>query len=377
MNISFFSGKFFLYYLEIYNQYVIQFEEKPILLLENLYKEWADKITLSVFKKFIIKKIESLQEKFDFDSDEEQEPEEKFKKIFSLAMDKLFEGKYRGTTEEEEDEIRDKLYTFSQQLKKANFDSTNYSNLFFNKLKEVIVFSDKFQKQNMKYSIQDFFTYTDQLFEKEITKENEVDRQLMEENYNLFKNEIIPKIKKLFEDKKKTISEIYELGLYRCQRTIDNEIANSDKILKDANNNIELVSQNFEKKIDDIIKEINLKRVNEWNNMEEDIKKVYDNAYIKYYKEKKMNSTKIDINKGITFKMFASVVGSTISGIAIRSGLVMVGESLMAGAGAVTATASSNKFCSYRNSLIGAYRSCHRLKCRNSYISRVYTLSLF
>ena len=341
MNISFFSGKFFLYYLDIYNQYVTQLENEPLRLLEKLYKDWGDKFTLSRFKSFIIKKVESIQEKFNFDTEEEFESNEDFQEKFSLALDILFEDKYRAINDEEEEEIREKLYTLSLQLKEANYDNTNYSHLFFDKLKEVIIYSDKFQNQNMKYSIQQFFTYTDQLFQREISKENEHDKQLRLEKYQLIQNLIIPKINKLFEDKKKTIIDIYEFGLYKCVGIIDEEIKNADKIMKELKNNIELVAANLEKKIDNLIAEVNWKKSAEWNNMEAEIKKIYDNEFNKYFSQKKIGSTKIDINKGITFKMFTSVIGSTISGIAIRSGLTVLGESLISGTITATAIADS------------------------------------
>ena len=341
MNISFFSGKFFLYYLDIYNQYVTQLEENPFKLLENLYRDWDNKITLSGFKSFIIKKIEKIQEKLDLNSEEELESNEDFQKKFSLAMDQLFEGKFRGTTEDEEEEIREKLYTFYHQLKVTNFDKTQYSHLFFDKLKDVISYSEHFQNQNMKYSIQQFFTYLDQLFEREISKENEIDKKLREESYYFFQNEIIPKLKKIFDDKKKAIIDIYDLGFYKCQKIIDDEIKNADKILKDANNNIELIAKNFEEKIDNSVKETNLKKSAEWNKMVGEIQNIYAESVTKFNTNKKIDSTKIDLNKGLTFKMFASAIGSTISGIAVRSGLVIVGQSLASGAVTFAAIADS------------------------------------
>ena len=42
----------------------------------------------------------------------------------------------------------------------------------------------------------------------------------------------------------------------------------------------------------------------------------------------KVDSTKVDLNKGIALKMVFSLVSSAISGIAVRTGLVLVGESL-------------------------------------------------
>jgi len=338
MNVSFFSGKYFMYYLNIYNQYITQIDENPVKLLNQIYKEWGDKLTLSSFKSYTIKKIETIQEKFNFDSEEEIESTEEFHSRLSSAMDKLFEGKFRGTTEDEEDEIIEKLYCFYHQLKSANFENTNYSHSFFDELKKVILFSDKFQNDNMKCSILEFFMYTDQLFDKEITKENESEKKMMAEKYNFFKNEIIPRIKKLFERKKKAILEIYELGLYRCQGFIDEEIKNVDNVLKSANNDIESAAKNFEMKIDNMIKELNDKKTNEINNLHNEIEKELNEAVAVFYSKNQIDTTKIDINKGITMKMFFSVIGSAISGIAVRSGLVMVGQSLIAGTAAVASS---------------------------------------
>ena len=81
-------------------------------------------------------------------------------------MDKVFEDKFREISQEEEKEIIRKLYTFNYQLKETDFNDTPYSDLFFYELKEVILFCDSFQNENLKYSILEFFTYTDQLFDK-------------------------------------------------------------------------------------------------------------------------------------------------------------------------------------------------------------------
>ena len=61
----------------------------------------------------------------------------------------------------------------------------------------------------------------------------------------------------------------------------------------------------------------------------------------KFYSIGKVDSTKVDLNKGITLKMVFSLVGSAISGIAVRTGLVLVGQSLLAGTAAATGIAST------------------------------------
>ena len=94
-------------------------------------------------------------------------------------MDKLFEGKFRGTSEDDEDNIIRKLYTFNHQLQVTNFNNTHFSRSFFDKLKDVILFCDKFQNESLRFSILEFFTYTDQLFDKEISKENEHEKEML------------------------------------------------------------------------------------------------------------------------------------------------------------------------------------------------------
>ena len=59
----------------------------------------------------------------------------------------------------------------------------------------------------------------------------------------------------------------------------------------------------------------------------------------KFYEHKNLTKSQIDTNKGITFKMLISLFTSTLSGIAVRTGLVLVAESLLAGAAAAGASA--------------------------------------
>ena len=180
------------------------------------------------------------------------------------------------------------------------------------------------------------FTYTDQLFDKEISKENEQEKEMLIERCELFQTKIIPNIESKFEEKKKTIMDILELGLFQCQNLIDEEIKNADKILEEANKDIEVVAKNFEKKIDEIISRTNEKKEKQLINLTSEIESVLKEEIESFYSIGKVGSTKVDLNKGITLKMVFSLVGSAISGIAVRTGLVMVGQSLLAGTAAAT-----------------------------------------
>ena len=59
------------------------------------------------------------------------------------------------------------------ELKDKNFSDTNYSHYFFDILKNVIIFSEDLQNQNLNNAINQFFNNADDLFKKEIEKEDE------------------------------------------------------------------------------------------------------------------------------------------------------------------------------------------------------------
>ena len=148
----------------------------------------------------------------------------------------------------------------------------------------------------MKYSILEFFTYTDQLFDKEISKENEKEKEMLIQRCELFQNKIIPNLDLKFKEKKDTIMDILELGLYQCYKLIDEEIINADKILKEANKDIKAVANNFEKKIDEVINQINQKKERELNNLTIEIENTLKEEIEKFNSIGKVDSTKVDLN---------------------------------------------------------------------------------
>ena len=74
------------------------------------------------------------------------------------AFNELFREKYRGINEKDEDEIIKILYYIYLEFKNKNFTNTNYSIAFFNKLKEIILFSDNLQKDNINQGIKNFMS---------------------------------------------------------------------------------------------------------------------------------------------------------------------------------------------------------------------------
>lgn len=92
INISFFSGKNFIYFLEIYYYYYVEVLEKdPSLLINKLFNQFIKKIFIfKSVKSYIDKEFSIIEEKFelnlDYDSENKDELQipEQFKKIYSM-----------------------------------------------------------------------------------------------------------------------------------------------------------------------------------------------------------------------------------------------------------------------------------------------------
>lgn len=140
LKISFFSGKLFGEYLEYYYKYVYLLENKPLYLLKILYQEWSSNILyLRTFKHFIINKIsDKIEEKFDLDLDKEIEISDLFYNEMKANFNILYKYNFRGISDKDEDEIIKKLFIIKTELKNKNFDQTNYSASFFNKIKDIL-----------------------------------------------------------------------------------------------------------------------------------------------------------------------------------------------------------------------------------------------
>ena len=160
INISFYSGKSLNYFLEYYKIFVEYIEKKPLLCLNYLHNEWlSDKWYKKDFKNYIINRIaDKIEEKFDFELEKNEVVPEDFYNKMKNAFNELFREKYRGINEKDEDEIIKILYYIYLEFKNKNFTNTNYSIAFFNKLKEIILFSDNLQKDNINQGIKNFMS---------------------------------------------------------------------------------------------------------------------------------------------------------------------------------------------------------------------------
>ena len=341
IHVSFFSGKLFNEYLEYYDKYVYMIDKNPFYTLNFLYNEWSSNlIYLRTFKYYIINKISGkIEEKFDLDLDEEVETPESFYDKLRDAFNRLYKSNYKGISNKDEDKIIDKLYLIYLNLKNKNLYKTNYSPAFFDELKNVISFSEELQKKNLKGSLETFFSHADQLFSKEIEKENENERKENKEKFDFIKNTIIPRTNELFKEKAKKIKEITELTIYRCNNIFEDEIKNIEERLKAVDKDVEKAAKLLESKIQGELEKMSQDQKKESESLLREIELLLKESINKFYEHKNLTKSQIDTNKGITFKMLISLFTSTLSGIAVRTGLVLVAESLLAGAAAAGASA--------------------------------------
>ena len=92
-------------------------------------------------------------------------------------MDELSKTNKLNFTNNEDEEIINKLYLIYYKLKNKNVYETIYSPAFFDKLKEVILFSEKLQNQILNNSLNIFFSYVDELFNKEFFEVRQIIRK--------------------------------------------------------------------------------------------------------------------------------------------------------------------------------------------------------
>jgi len=343
INISFFSGQSFLEYLNIYNRYVESFEINPTYFFKLLYDDWANRIYIRNFAYFIKNRIcGKIEEKLELDLEEDMEIDTDFYNKMRNAIDQIYQKEYKGISDKEEEEIIQKLYNLLYSLKNHNFDDNNiYSHEFFDNLKKVILFSENLHNDNLKNALNQFFTNADELFNKEKEKDDEQQIKDNKEKCNFIKYIIIPKTNQLFLDKEKAILNIFDLGKYRCLDIIDDEMKNIDNRLKENNNDVEKTARKLEEKIKEKIDEVNREQEKEVNSIITEIENLLKDKLNEYYEKKEFSKTSVNTNRGLTMKMVISLFTSAISGIAIRSGLVLIGEAVVAGAAASAGAAGA------------------------------------
>ena len=332
MNISFISAKKVNYFMEIYYLYVVKLEDSPFKILYKFFMEYHNTIfKFKDFKNHIFKSLSKIEEHFNLDLDDnEYEIPEQFKNKLKSSFNYLYKKSYIRLTKIEEDEIIQKLYSLNQQLKSKDFSQTIYSLSFFNILKKAIKNSENLQKTNLNNCILDFFSYSDDLFQKELQEENEKEKLNHKKRLENIQKELIPNANVFLDATEQNLKNHIEEGKNKCLNLIEDEINNISDKLKDANKNISTAKKNLEIKIEKIIENVRIKQKEEIEILINLLQELFEKKF-KQYVEKEYSSSKIHTNRGLTSKMIISAAVSTISGVAIRTGLTMVGEAILAG----------------------------------------------
>jgi len=349
INISFFSGKFFLKYLKAEYHYIFLLENNPGLLILLLYSRFNNKLSsiflFKSFKSYILEKISKIEENFFLDEEdgqniEEEEPPENFSNLIKYQFQELEKKKFKLIDAKDYDEVIQSLYNLNQKLKKKDFSKTYYSHKFFDDLKRAIENSEKLNKESFKNNVKSFFQDTDILFRKELKKESEVIKD--EKQKELRRLETLhPLIFDTFDKARDDLQLIFKNGRNEIKALINDEIDHISDRLKDVNKDIKAATEILKAKIDAVVEDMKSKQKELFEKLmkevEEKVKKKLEE------KEMKLTSSNIDTNKGLTVKMILSLIGSTIAGIGIRMGLVFIGETVLAGAaaGAATSTATA------------------------------------
>lgn len=314
INLSFFSGKSFLYYLDIQKNFVELFEKNPLQLIKNYYKNWFNDFDDNNFQDFIYNKILSpIEENFDLDLEEEIEIPDDYNNKLNDAFNCIINNKIKNLNT---NEIISKLYSLYYQIKNKNYNETIYSKLFFNKLKEVILFSENLQNKNLKFSIDEFISQTDLLFEKKINEQDEKDLKQL----NYIQDNVIPKLDSIFNKFKDEMEQITQNAKSSCVELIDSEIDNASDRLKDAGNKIEKAIEILENKIGEIIKNMSLKTEKKVQNFKNQIENLIRES-IDEFQMKEIHDINIENNNSLKKTIFYGVLTSAFTSLGSMFGL--------------------------------------------------------
>jgi len=170
INISFFSAKKFENLLEIQKNFIDLFENNQVKLFKEIHNKWYLDLLSYNFKNYIINRYASgIEEKFDLNSGDEEE-EEKELEIPENLKTKLLEAlngvKGSFIDSEDKNEIIEVLYSLYDKIKNKNFNNCDYSKSFFDTIRDVILFSDILQTNNLNLSIAEFLSSANSLFAK-------------------------------------------------------------------------------------------------------------------------------------------------------------------------------------------------------------------
>ena len=353
-NVSFFSGKSFKEFLSYRKNFIEKIENNPLQLLEDIQKELSQKWFYNKnFKNFIIKRIGEIQEKLELNSngnDSDDEDDKKiqvpndFNKIMNSAFNE-FRQKFKvNISPKEEKDIIEKLYELFYQMQNKDFSNTNYSQLFFQKIRDVIMISDNVQNEILKRQMDQFFLNADQLFDRNIedektAKENE--KQNIRNQYELFKNKVIPEIKQYMEQKRKKVRQIIDNCKSKCLGLIDDEISNAEERLKDAGKDPAKASSILEEKIKEEFNKMVSKQTEETKTILDDIFKLSNKVIETHYQQSNLSESEIGVMKQKSFGIVKTLITGALGGASAGVGLAVLGSTVAASVAAGTMTATA------------------------------------
>jgi len=342
INICFFSGKFFLRYLDEYKTYVEELEKNPFPVLLHLYEDFSDSWFNKTFNKFVIKKLDKIAENLTIKLNQKISIPTDFTNKLESAFNQLCQVKEINFSQKNKDEIIKKLYSLYYQIKNNDFSKTNYSRAFFDKLREIIIKLDNLQKRNLKLMVDSFFQGIDDFFKREAVEESKKQNLKNQKKYDVFKNKLIPKIDELLNKKKENLKKIIEKKKDECVKITDEEIKNADSRLKSANNDLEKASANLSEKMKKKIDEMKIECENEIKTIGEEIKKESEETIDSYFNSQDLSISNVEIFefKNAFISLASGALGGVISGVGFYAGGAAIAAGLAAGTISLTTVTS-------------------------------------
>ena len=321
--------------LENYKKYIYNLERNPANTLYSLYRDWKNNIFyLKSFSDYIDDKIfDQLDEQFNLELDDEIEIEvpENFYNNLKESINNINKNIIIKIKNDEEEDIIKALYKIYYKFKTKDFKDTIYSHSFFDILKNIIIFSNALQIENLRTAFIHFFDNADELFNKKIKTEEEETIEGNKEKCNFIKNKIIPETEKLFIEKEKQINSIIIIGKDKCMDIFDDELKYLDERIKESNNDIEKASEKLQEKIKQVIEEVNNCQQKEINSIFEEIEKLLNDIINKHYEKKYLEDYEIHINKKKTLEIVKNLFNVAFSKLSTILGLKNFGKEVIRG----------------------------------------------
>ena len=344
INVCFFSGKFFLIYLEHYNMYVNALENSPFSILYILFEEFSDSWFNKTFSKFIIKKCDKIAETLTIKLKKVKDilvPND-FNNKMICAFNQLFEALGRKFSKKEQEEIIKKLYGLSYEIKNHDFSKTIFSRVFFEKLKEIIIKTDNLQRRNLKIMIDDFFRDVDDFFKRNVIEKNKKEEEKDEKKHDLFKNKMIPRIDSLLNEKSNHLKQIIDKTKKACLTIIDDEITNADSRLKSADNDLKKASSVLEKKLQEKITDMKKECEEEVKTTGKEIEKETKESIDIYFSSNDLSFSTVEISelKASFLSLVTGALGAVLSGSGLYFGGAAIASGIAAGTVSLTAITS-------------------------------------